>query len=44
MTPIKNKEEKAACGTKFWPILLMIVHGCFGSGFFLTLVDVHRDD
>ena len=41
MTFTKKKEGEGVGCTKFWSILLMVVHGFVGRGFFLTLVDVH---
>ena len=32
MTSTKNKEWEGAGGTRFWPILLMVVHGFWGKG------------
>ena len=29
----KNKDGERAGGTKFWPILVMVVHGFGGRGF-----------
>ena len=31
MTSIKTKDGEGAGGTKFWPILLMVVHGFWGT-------------
>ena len=44
LTSTRNKEEEGAGGTKFWPILLMVVHSFLGRVFFLILVDVHMHD
>ena len=40
MTFTKNKEGKGVRDTKFWPILLMVVHGFGARVFFLIFVDV----
>ena len=36
-----NDGESVGGGKKFWLILLMVVYGFWGMGFFLTLVYVH---
>ena len=36
ITSTKKIEGEGAEGTKFWPILLMVVHGFLGEGGFLS--------
>ena len=38
MTSTKKMEGKGAGGTKFWPILLMVMHGFLGKVVFFSVI------